>query len=134
MHAVALRRQMWALWDVAGRGHDADDDLAGKTVAWLLAGRSRTSLVEGMLKQVALVCPALVDEPKVPVRGVLCLVDADWPLIGGAFTVIDVAVLWPEKLKALLTEPGVLDSDQIADLQWQLHEAFPRQKQAPPAT
>ena len=86
-----------------------------------------------MLKQVALVGPALVDEPKVPVRGVLCFVDADWPLIGGAFTVNDVAVLWPKKLKALMTESGPVDQNQIADLQWQLHEAFPRQKQALPA-
>ena len=62
-----------------------------------------------MLKQVALVGPALVDEPKVPVRGVLCFVDADWPLIGGAFTVNDVAVLWPKKLKALMTESGPVD-------------------------
>ncbi len=66
-----------------------------------------------------------------PVRGVLCFVDADWPLLGGAFTVDDVAVMWPKKLKAVLTEPGPLDEAQIADLQWQLHEAFPRQKQTP---
>jgi len=98
-----------------------------------VAGRDRTSLVEGMHKQVALVRAALVDQPEVPVRGVLCFVDADWPLIGGAFTVNDVAVLWPKKLKALLTESGPVDQNQIADLQWQLHEAFPRQKQAPPA-
>jgi hypothetical protein len=42
-------------------------------------------------------------------------------------------VLWPKKLKALLTESGPVDQNQIADLQWQLHEAFPGQKQAPPA-
>jgi len=63
----------------------------------------------------------------------LCFVDADWPLIGGAFTVNDVAVLWPKKLKALLAESGPVDQNQIADLQWRLHEAFPRQKNAPRA-
>ena len=104
-----------------------------RTELLYVAGRDRSSLVEGMHKQVALVRAALVDQPEVPVRGVLCFVDADWPLIGGAFTVNDVAVLWPKKLKGLLTEPGVVDQEQIADLQWQLHEAFPRQKQAPPA-
>jgi len=104
-----------------------------RTELLYVAGRDRSSLVEGMHKQVALVRAALVDQPEVPVRGVLCFVDADWPLIGGAFTVNDVAVLWPKKLKALLTESGPVDQNQIADLQWQLHEAFPRQKQAPPA-
>ena len=78
-----------------------------------------------------LVRAALAERPEVPVRGVLCFVDADWPLLGGAFTVDDVAVRWPKKLKAVLTEPGPLDEAQIADLQWQLHEAFPRQKQTP---
>lgn len=80
-------------------------------------------------KQVALVRAALAELPEVPVQGVLCFVDADWPLLGGAFTVNRVAVMWPKKLKASLTAPGPLDEAQIADLQWQLHEAFPRQKQ-----
>ena len=96
-------------------------------------GRDRTSLVAGMHKQVGLVRAALADQPEIPVRGVLCFIEADWPLIGGSFTVNDVAVVWPKKLKAILTQPGPLDQDQIADLQWQLHEAFPRQKQAHPS-
>jgi hypothetical protein len=91
-----------------------------------VGGRDRTTLVAGMYKQVDLVRVALADQPGVPVRGVLCFIDADWPVIGGSFTVSDVAVVWPKKLKALLTEPGPLDQDQIADLQWRLHETFPR--------
>jgi len=94
----------------------------------IVGGRDRTKLVEGMHKQLGLVRAALADQPDVPVHGVLCLVDADWPLIGGSFTVQGVSVMWPKKLKALLAEAGPLDADRIADLQWQLHEAFPRQK------
>lgn len=93
-----------------------------------VGGRDRTALVTGMQKQVALVREALADLPEVLVRGVLCFVDADWPLIGAAFTVDDVAVMSPKKLKALLAEPGPSDEGQIANAQWQLHEAFPRQK------
>jgi len=92
-----------------------------RTELLYVGGRDRTALVAGMHKQVTLVRAALADHPEVPVRGVLCFVDADWPLIGGSFTVNDVAVLWPKKLKALLTQPGALDQEQIADLQWQLH-------------
>ncbi len=40
------------------------------------------------------------------VRGALCCVDADWPLIGGDFLIRDVAVVWPKKLFKLLTPPG----------------------------
>lgn len=98
-----------------------------------VGGRDRTSLVEGMHKQVALVRAALADQREVPVRGVLCFIDADWPVFGGSFAMEDVAVVWPKKLKATLTEPGTFGPEQIADLQWRLHEAFPRHRQAPPA-
>lgn len=94
----------------------------------MVGGRDRTKLVEGMHKQVGLVRAALANEPDVPVRGVLCFVDADWPLIGGSFAVQGIDVLWMKKLKAMLTTPGELGADQIADLQWKLHETFPRQK------
>ncbi|MGC3992627.1 MAG: nuclease-related domain-containing protein [Propionicimonas sp.] len=95
-----------------------------------VGGRDRTKLVDGMHKQLALVRAALADQPDVPVHGVLCFVDADWPLIGGSFTVQGVAALWMKKLRTTLTVPGALDPDRIADLQWQLHEAFPRQKES----
>jgi len=95
----------------------------------IVGGRDRTALVDGMHKQVAVVRRVLADYPEVPVTGVLCFVEADWPLIGGSFTVQGVAVLWMKKLKALLAEPGPLGPDEIAELQWRLHEALPRQKQ-----
>ena len=65
--------------------------------------RDCTKLVDGVLKQVALVQELL---PGVP----LCFVEADWPLIGGAFTTRGVHVLWPKRLAKLLTESrGPLD-------------------------
>nr|NLI48798.1 NERD domain-containing protein [Propionibacterium sp.] len=105
--------------------------LRPRTELLYVGGRDRTSLVAGMHKQVSLVRDALADQPEVRVQGVLCFIDADWPVFGGSFTMNDVAVVWPKKLKATLTAPGVMGPDQIADLQWRLHEAFPRQKQAP---
>ena len=38
--------------------------------------------------------------------GVLCFVEADWPLIGGAFTTRGIHALWPKRLVSLLTEAG----------------------------
>lgn len=96
----------------------------------IVGGRDSTKLVEGMKKQLGLVQTALADQPDVPVRGVLCFVDADWPLIGGSFAIDGVMVMWPKKLKAMLTEAGPFGWDRIAELQWQLHEALPRQKDA----
>ncbi|WKV16519.1 hypothetical protein LP422_22815 [Janibacter limosus] len=41
---------------------------------------------------------------EVPVTGVLCFVDADWPLTGDDFTTRGVHVLWPKKLSQLPTQ------------------------------
>jgi hypothetical protein len=75
--------------------------LRPRTEKLLVGGRDRTKLVDGVLKQVDLVRSIVGDE--VPVTGVLCFIEADWPLIGGAFTTRGVEVLWPKKLYPLLT-------------------------------
>ena len=73
----------------------------------LVGRRDCTDLVDGVLKQVALV-REFVGE--FPVTGALCFVEADWPLIGGAFTTREVQVLWPKRLaKVLGDQDGVID-------------------------
>jgi hypothetical protein len=58
-------------------------------------------LVDGVLKQIDLVREVVGDTP---VTGALCFVEADWPLIGGAFTTRGVHALWPKRLTKLLAE------------------------------
>jgi hypothetical protein len=70
--------------------------LRPRTEKLLVGGRDRTKLVDGVLKQVAIVRAIVGDG--VPVAGVLCFIDADWPLIGGAFETRGVEILWPKKL------------------------------------
>ena len=73
----------------------------------LVGRRDCTKLVDGVLKQVDLVRDVVGD---LPVTGVLCFVEADWPLIGGSFTSRDIHVLWPKRLAKMLTEDaGDLD-------------------------
>ena len=72
-----------------------------RTEKLLVGGRDRTNLVDGVLKQVDVVRAIVGDD--VPVTGVLCFIDADWPLIGGSFTTRGVEVLWPRKLYPRLT-------------------------------
>jgi len=71
-------------------------------------GRDKTPLVGGVEKQVAVVSAAV---PGVPVRGVLCFVEADWPLVGGDFAVRGIDVLWPRKLASRLAKPGAVHLD-----------------------
>jgi Nuclease-related domain len=89
----------------------------------LVGSRDCTKLVDGVLKQVDVVHAALADD--VPVRGVLCFVEADWPLIGGSFTTRDVQALWPKKLYPQLQLEGALSAEAIEDIHRRLAKALP---------
>ena len=62
----------------------------------LVGSRDCTTLVDGVLKQVDVVRGLLGDD--VSVHGVLCYIDADWPLVGGAFTIRGIQALWSKRL------------------------------------
>ena len=73
----------------------------------IVGGRDKTKLVEGVEWQVEQVRSAA---GVIPVTGVLCFVEADWPLIGGSFTMRGIEVLWPKKLVTKLSAAsGVVD-------------------------
>jgi hypothetical protein len=88
----------------------------------MVGTRDQTKLVDGVLEQVDLV-RSLVDA-EVPVRGVLCFVESDWPLIGGAFTTRGVDVLWPKKLYPRLSATGP-HATSVADVHTRLARALP---------
>ena len=98
-------------------------------VETLLVGRRNcTKLVDGVLHQVELVTAALAADPAlgdVPVRGALCFVEADWPLVGGSFSTRGVEVLWPKRLAKQLQSPGVLGESEIEQVHRSLATAFP---------
>jgi hypothetical protein len=105
-----------------------------RTEKLMVGSRDCTKLVEGMVRQVDVVQEALLpsgpDGPGpswggVPVRGVLCFVEADWPLIGGAFVTQGVDVLWPKKLYPRLQEEGSLDSASIGEIHRHLAAVLP---------
>lgn len=80
----------------------------------LVGRRDCTKLVDGVLKQVGLVRD-LVGE--VTVTGALCFVEAEWPLISGAFTTRGVHALWPKRLAKLLAEDaGTLPVASIVEM------------------
>lgn len=89
----------------------------------LVGSRDCTKLVDGVLKQVEVVRGLL--DPAVPVQGVLCFVDADWPLLGGDFTMRGVHALWPKKLRSKLQAAGHLGTDTIAEIHHSLARELP---------
>jgi hypothetical protein len=80
----------------------------------LVGTRDCTKLVDGVLKQVDLARGICGDD--VPVHGVLCFVEADWPLLGGSFVTRGVEALWPKKLLSKLNAAGHLDVQSIDEI------------------
>lgn len=87
-----------------------------------VGSRDQTKLVDGVIRQVELVSGIVGDAT--PARGYLCFLDADWPLIGGTFTVRGVDVLWPKKLYAQLAAEGPF-SATVAETHALLAAALP---------
>ena len=93
----------------------------------MVGGRHQTKLVEGVYKQVDVVRAVLADAgvAEVPVRGVLCFVEANRPLIGGSFVIDGVSVIWPKKLAEQLVATGPLDDAMTERVHSALAAAFP---------
>jgi hypothetical protein len=89
----------------------------------LVDSRDCTKLVDGVLNQVEVVRGVL--DIDVPVHGVLCFVEADWPLIGGTFTTRGVQALWPSKLYPQLQAEGLYTGETIAEMHRRLAHALP---------
>lgn len=102
--------------------------LRPRTETLMVGSRNCTKLVDGVLHQVALVRSALESQElwaSLPVRGMLCFVEADWPLIGGLFTTRGVEALWPRRAIAQIEKPGPVEPDLIADVHRHLGASFP---------
>jgi hypothetical protein len=100
-----------------------------RTERRLVGTRDGTKLVRGVHKQVQVVSRAIdylsAGRPVPPVVGVLCFVEADWPLIGGSFTIDGVLVEWPKKTYGRLTQAGPSDPGRVEAWHRDLAGAFP---------
>jgi hypothetical protein len=102
--------------------------LRPRTETLIVGRRDCTKLLDGMKHQLSLVRAVLTDSveyAEVPLRGMLCFVEADWPLIGGSFTISGVDVLWPAKAAKKLAAEGPLTAEHRAAIHRRLADAFP---------
>lgn len=89
----------------------------------LVGSRDCTKLVHGMLKQVDVVRGVIGFD--LPVRGVLCFLGADWPLVGGTFRTRGVEVLRPRSLYRKLRATGPVPPVALATVHRALADALP---------
>ena len=101
--------------------------IRARTETLIVGSRNGTKLVDGVHKQVTLVRAALdaAGLSEVPVGGMLCFVEADWPLIGGDFMISGLNVLWPKKVASHIVKPGAVDADTAERVHHALASSFP---------
>jgi hypothetical protein len=109
--------------------HLVEGGFMSSTTSTLLVGsRDCTKLVRNVQKQVCVVQSALgVDQSwaDVPVHGVLCFIDGNQPLLGGAFAIDGLAVLGPQLTVDRLRTPGRVSAYSVTALQRFLAWQFP---------
>ena len=101
--------------------------IRARTETLIIGSRNGTKLVDGVHKQVNRVRTALeaAGLSEVPVGGMLCFVDADWPLLGGDFTIAGLNVLWPKKAASHVVKPGAVDAATADRVYHALASSFP---------
>ena len=92
----------------------------------VVAGRDRTRLADRLTKKSVRVRRAL-GGLVVPVHGVLCFVDGDWPLWAKPIELRGATVMWPKELERRAKQLGKLDGAAIRDIAARLqHSLRPR--------
>jgi hypothetical protein len=118
-HMVITRSAVWVIDAKRYSGRPTQKIEGGvlrpRSEKLLVGRRDRTKLVDDVLRQVSLVQSATTD---IAVIGALCFVEADWPLIGGAFTSRGIQILSPKRLAEVLVETvaGAVDIPGMRDL------------------
>jgi hypothetical protein len=107
-HIVVTRGGVWVIDTKRYVGRAPEKRVEGGIIRprvelLMVKGRDKTALVEAMHRQIELVEDVVGD---VPVRGVLCFVDAEWPLLADPFEVNGVRVAWPKKVADWIQRDG----------------------------
>jgi Nuclease-related domain len=98
---------------------------------FVIKGHDQSKLADGLAKQVALVeaatanCGVAGDEARgVPVRGALCFVDADLPLLG-KLSFRGFRLLYPKALAKIMNADGPMSAEQVRAVATALAVQFP---------
>jgi hypothetical protein len=90
-----------------------------------IAGRDKTKLVAGVAVQVATVEATIAEiAPGVAVRGALCFVDADLPMLG-TITFNGYPLLYPKPLAKRINADGRLSDDEVRAVASGIAHRFP---------
>jgi hypothetical protein len=87
--------------------------------------RDCTKLVRAMARQVEVARATLGEWAHVPIRPILCFVDAEWSWFAKPFTLEGVTIAWPKATADLLCQAGSLTPGQVGRIAERLAERLP---------
>ena len=125
-HLAVAPSGVWVVAERRSPGRPAGQGglLSRRTETLHLGRRNAARLVHGVRRQADAVRDLLGAD--VPVGALLCILDADWPIFGGAFAVDGVRVLWPKKACDVITAgQRVLSPAEIDDIAERLGQLLP---------
>lgn len=125
-HLAIAPSGVWVIDAKRYKGEVATKDVGGwlsSDVRLFVGRRDCMKLVAAMPKQVAAVRKVLgADWADVPVRPVLCFVDAEWRWFAKPFELDGVIVTWPKAARALLVGAGPLAPEMVERIAARLEE------------
>lgn len=125
-HLAITPSGVWAIDAKRYQGEVRKRDVGGwfSTDVRLYVGRRNCmKLVDAMDKQVVAVRRALGTQwDDIPVRPMLCFVDAGWPWFPKPFELEGVLVTWPKAMRELLVRPGPYDPATVQQIAAKLDE------------
>lgn len=95
-----------------------------------VGGRDRTRLATGLQWQIDAVRTALPGSD-VPITGALCFTDAEWRFFAKPFVQSGMWVTWAKTLVDMISVPGPLATDDVANVAQRLSDALPPEISTP---
>ncbi|HEX8085304.1 MAG TPA: nuclease-related domain-containing protein [Solirubrobacteraceae bacterium] len=124
-HLAVARSGVWVIDAKRYTGRVAVSNRLFGAPKLTIGGRDKSRLVDGLAKQVALVEAVVASmAPSVPVRGALCFVDADLPLLGN-LSFDGYPLLHPKRLAKRINAGRILDAERVYELAAELTRRFP---------
>jgi hypothetical protein len=124
-HIAVARSGIWVIDSEHHTGKVAISKPLFGQVKLTIAGRDKTKLVESLAKQLALAEAVMPDiAPGVPVRGALCFVEAELPVLG-RLTFNGYPLLSTKSLAKRINANGPVSEEDVPVIAAQIGERFP---------
>lgn len=128
LHNVAIARSGVYVVEAKAERGTVEERLvrngSGRERCLYVSGRNRARWFDATQRHVDAVRAVL--DARIPVRGVVCVLDAEWSIAPRPLVFGQVVVVWPRALARLVSRPGPLSPAAVQRTAERVAKAFPR--------